>query len=333
MPVYKKRATKVKKPPRIAQTQRTAQKVSQRVVVHIEQPKARVRRVAPRAMGTKDYQLKALLTRPMMPTPIQAGFDAAEAARQIAAQEKKLNEILELQARQVIQQQAGQQPGYYGTPVLQMAPPVPQPTGVVPPQKIEKVAPPPPPPPPPKEVMTDEQKDAARAIQVAAEELDDLRRKKSSTAFLGMSGEEWEEARKKLKKTPPASVASEEEEEPAGPSKLPEPTTASAMSKAETPQIAVEAQKPKKEEKETPSKKMGRPPIPEGTLTIGQMNDIKEKVLAGKPMTYDALAKYGKALKMDLPPKMKGASAGAKSRRLTFAKKIYDKLSREGVYD
>lgn len=320
MPVYKKRATKVKKPPRIAQTQRTAQKVSQRVVVHIEQPKARVRRVAPRAMGTKDYQLKALLTRPMMPTPIQAGFDAAEAARQIAAQEKKLNEILELQARQVIQQQAGQQPGYYGTPVLQMAPPVPQPTAVVPPQKIEKVAPPPPPPPPPKEVMTDEQKDAARAIQVAAEELDDLRRKKSSTAFLGMSGEEWEEARKKLKKTPPASVASEEEE-PAGPSKVEVP----------------KKEEPKKEEPRIGKEKPGIPgrkKYPAGQLIDKEMANLKEAYEQDRQVAYKTLKKY--AEKMGISITGLGLSASGKSgmaARKKFRNRLYEQLKREGVFD
>jgi hypothetical protein len=270
----------------------------------------------------RDYQLKALLTRPMMPTPAQAGFDAAEVARQIASQEQKLNTLLEQNAMQVIRQQQVQQPGYYGTQVLQMGPPGPQPEGGV---LAEPTTAPPAPPPPAQ--MTEEQKEAARAVKVATEELGELKSKKTQATFLGLTDEELAAARKKLKRPGPRQPKVEKVEE--------EPSAASAMSQAETPQIAVEAQKPKKEE-ETPSKKTPGPkPRPEGVFDRKQMDRLRSWVKAEKDPSVKALKDYADRIDktIKIPAGLTAKGTGGKANRRAFAKMLFDKLKAEGLYE
>lgn len=312
MPVYKKRATKVKKAPRIAQSQRT--KVKQQVVVVVEQPKPqpRVRRAAPRAMG-RDYQLKALLTRPMMPTPIQTGFDAAEVARQIASQEKKLNEVLESNAMRVMREQQQQQPGYYGTQVLQMAPPVALPQ-----------APAPPPPAPPKPELTEEQKEAAQAIKVAAGELESLKSKKTQATFLGLTDEELEAARKKLKRPGTRQPKKEKEEEAEAVASPPPPPPPPSREKSPEP--------PKEEE--TPSKKKpGRKPRPEGVFDRKQMDTLRSWVKGDKDPSVKALKDYAKRIGMKPPTGLSARGAGGIGNRRAFANKMFEKLKKEGIYE
>jgi len=293
----------------------------------------------------RDYQLKALLTRPMMPTPAQAGFDAAEVARQIASQEQKLNTLLEQNAMQVIRQQQVQQPGYYGTQVLQMGPPGPQPEGGV---LAEPTTAPPAPPPPAQ--MTEEQKEAARAVKVATEELGELKSKKTQATFLGLTDEELAAARKKLKRPGPRQPKKEEEEEKGKEEE--EPSAASAMSKAETPQIAVGAQKPKKEkgksieeylkeepkkeEKETPSKKTPGPkPRPEGVFDRKQMDRLRSWVKAEKDPSVKALKDYAERIDktIKIPAGLTAKGTGGKANRRAFAKMLFDKLKAEGLYE
>ena len=337
MPVYKKRATKVKKPPRIVQTQRTQQKVSQRVVVHIEQPKPkpRVRKAAPRAMG-RDYQLKALLTRPMMPTPAQAGFDAAEVARQIASQEQKLNTLLEQNAMQVIRQQQVQQPGYYGTQVLQMGPPGPQPEGGV---LAEPTTAPPPPPPPAQ--MTEEQKEAARAVKVATEELGELKSKKTQATFLGLTDEELEAARKKLKRPGPRQpkVEKEKEKEKEKEAPLstglykPPPSKVVEGAKAPPPSREKSPEPPKKEE-ETPAKKTpGRKATPEGVFDRRRMDVLRSWVKGDVDPTSSTLKDYAKRIGVKPPKGLDARGSIGQGNRRAFAKKMFEKLKREGLYE
>ena len=195
MPTYRKRPTKVKKPPRIAQTQR----VAQNVIVRIEQPqkKSTVRKSAPRKMATKDYQLKSLLTRPLIPPPTQQSFDAQDLARKIALQEQKLDQILQVNAMRVIKETEAQKVGYFGQPTLSVGAPVPLPQQGIP---VEQPA-------PAKPQMSAEEKEAQQAINVATNELGDLKQK--AGAF-GLTPEILQKERKKLKKSPEEKPTAEE---------------------------------------------------------------------------------------------------------------------------
>lgn len=310
--VVVKRRKPIKKEPRIKATQK--QSVRQVVVVHVGDTKKRnVRRAAPRGIKREDIR-KDLLTRPIInPTP---AYDAAQLAQQLAAQEKALTRVLEQQALQQIAQKEANRIGYYGTDTLQQNPqaaPVQAPPAPPAPPKT------PAPPTPIRKPKTDEERASETAVKKAMEELAQVKEQRKG-AF-GLTDEILRERIGKLKPSPSPSISGDEESVGE--------TAAEARKR-----IDEEAEREMKEIKEVQKEgKRGRPKIPEGVLTRGQMDNIKDSVENQKALSFKALKGYAETMKIPLDKGMTGTKAGPKANRIAFAKKLYQQLAREGAYD